>query len=85
MRLLRMKDVRRDRGLSQRALGERLGMVQARVAMIESGANILPRTAERIASALLCDVSDLIKPEESTITLKVSELPPELLATLTKK
>ena len=84
MRLMRLRDVRRDRGLSQRELAERVGTYQPRIAMIESGTNILPETAQKIASALLCDVSDLVQPEEPTITLKVSDLPPEILQLLSR-
>jgi DNA-binding Xre family transcriptional regulator len=82
MRLMRLRDVRRDRGLSQRELADRVGTYQPRIAMIESGTNILPETAEKIAKALLCDVSDLVKPEEPTVTLRLSDLPPGLLQTL---
>jgi transcriptional regulator with XRE-family HTH domain len=84
MRLMRLRDVRRDRGLSQRELGKRVGMHQPRIAMIESGTRIRPETAERIARGLLCDVADLVKPEEPTITLRLSEVPPQLLETLKK-
>jgi transcriptional regulator with XRE-family HTH domain len=82
MRLTRLRDVRRDRGLSQRELGERVGMHQPRIADIEGGIQIRPETAERIARGLLCDVSDLVKPEEPTITLKLSEVPPAMLELL---
>jgi len=85
MRLTRLREVRWDRGLSQRDLGSRVGVKQPRVGMIESGANVTRETAERYAKALLCDVNQLVEPTEPTITLKLSELPPELLATLTKK
>jgi transcriptional regulator with XRE-family HTH domain len=85
MRLMRLRDVRRNRGLSQRELADRVGTYQPRIAMIESGTNILPETAEKIARALLCDVSDLVQPEEPVITLRLSEIPPEMLATLTKR
>ena len=84
MRLMKLRDVRRNRGLSQRELAKRVGTYQPRIAMIESGTNILPETAHKIASALLCDVSDLVQPEEPTITLKVSDLPPGVLEMLTK-
>jgi transcriptional regulator with XRE-family HTH domain len=82
MRLMRLRDVRRDRGLSQRELGERVGMHQPRIAMIESGTQIRPETAERIAKGLHCDVADLIVPEEPTITLRLSEVPPQMLEML---
>ena len=85
MRLMRLRDVRRDRGLSQRELADRVGTFQPRIAMIESGTNIRQETAEKIARALLCDVSDLVQPDEPVITLRLSEIPPEMLATLTKK
>ncbi len=85
MRLDNLKAVRLSRNLSQRRLGERLGTTQGRVAMIEGGASVSPETADRYARALLCSVDDLVTPEEPTITLRVSEIPPELLATLTKK
>jgi transcriptional regulator with XRE-family HTH domain len=85
MRLKRLRDVRRDRGLSQRELANRIGSYQPHIALIEDGKNVLPETADRITRALLCDVSDLVKPEEPVLTLKLSEIPPELLATLTRK
>jgi transcriptional regulator with XRE-family HTH domain len=85
MYLMRMKDVRRSRGLTQRELANRLHTDQPRIAKIENGLSVPERTAQRIADALLCSVSDLVKPEEPTVTLKVSELPPEILQLLAKK
>jgi transcriptional regulator with XRE-family HTH domain len=82
MRLDRMKIMRRDRGLSQSELGARIGVLQPRVATIEGGASVTRETAEKIATALLCDVGDLVAPTEPTITLRLSEIPPELLALL---
>ena len=79
---MRLRDVRRDRGLSQRELGERVGMHQPRIAMIEAGIQIRRETAERLAKGLLCDVEDLVKPDEPTITLRLSEVPPEMLEML---
>jgi transcriptional regulator with XRE-family HTH domain len=84
MHLENLRNVRRSRNLSQSQLGSRIGVQQPRVAMIEGGANVTRETAERIAGALLCDVSDLVKADEPTITLKVSELPTGLLETLKK-
>jgi hypothetical protein len=40
------------------------------------------RVGEDIARALLCNVSDLVQPEEPTLTFKLSELNPEVLALL---
>jgi hypothetical protein len=42
------------------------------------------RVAEDIAHALLCNVSDLAQPEEPTLTFKLSELTPEVIALLKK-
>lgn len=80
----RMRSVRRSRGLSQESLGRRLGTTQGRIAVIEGGASITQETADRVASALMCSVSDLVQVEEPTLTFKVSELPPEVLALLKK-
>ncbi len=79
-----MRSVRRSRGLSQESLGRRLGTTQGRIAVIEGGASITQETADRVASALMCSVSDLVQVEEPTLTFKVSELPPEVLALLKK-
>ncbi len=84
MQLKKLRDVRRDRGLSQRELGERIGVNQPRISSIEWGTNVGRGTAERLAEALLCNVSDLVRPEEPTITLKVSDLPQNVLEMLTK-
>jgi transcriptional regulator with XRE-family HTH domain len=84
MRLENLRNIRHDRNLSQSQLGSRIGVQQPRVAMIEGGANVTRETAVRIAGALLCDVEDLVKPEEPTITLRLSEVPPEMLEMLQK-
>lgn len=84
LKIERLKDVRRDRGLSQRELGRRVGMNQPRVSSIETGLNVSPALAQRFADVLMCDVADLRTPEEPTLTFKVSELPAEVLALLRK-
>ena len=85
MRLDRMKNVRKARGLSQYQLADRLGRDQSYVSKIERGMTVPTRVAEDIAHALLCSVADLAQPEEPTLTFKLSELNPEVLALLTKK
>jgi len=40
------------------------------------------RTAQRIADVLLCNVADLAEAEEPTVTFKLSELTPEVMALL---
>jgi transcriptional regulator with XRE-family HTH domain len=85
MYLMRMKDVRKSRGLTQRELANRLHTDQPRIAKIENGLSVPERTAQRIAEVLLCNVADLMQPEEPTVTFKVSELSPEILQLLAKK
>ena len=85
MRLERMKDLRMDRGLTQTQLAARLGSNQSYVSKIERGMTVPTRVAERIANTLLCDVADLQMPDEPTLTFKVSELSPEILALLSKR
>jgi transcriptional regulator with XRE-family HTH domain len=84
MRLDRMKYMRKARGLSQYELAERLGRDQSYVSKIERGMTVPMRVAEDIAHALLCNVSDLAQPEEPTLTFKLSELTPEVIALLKK-
>jgi transcriptional regulator with XRE-family HTH domain len=85
MYLRRMKNVRKSRGLTQRELATRLHTDQPRIAKIENGLSVPERTAQRIADVLLCSVADLAEPDEPTVTLKLSELSPEVLALLTRK
>jgi transcriptional regulator with XRE-family HTH domain len=77
MYLRRMKNVRKSRGLTQRELATRLHTDQPRIAKIENGLSVPERTAQRIA--------DVAEPDEPTVTLKLSELSPEVLALLTRK
>jgi len=84
MKIENMKNIRKDRGLSQRELAKRTGMSQPRVSSIETGLNVSPMLAQRFADVLMCDVADLRTPEEPTLTFKVSELPAEVLALLKK-
>ena len=80
MHLDRLRDVRRERGLSQRELGERIGVLQARISSIEGGTNISRHTAERLARALSVGVDDLQKP-----LVRLDELHPEILDALTRR
>ncbi|MBA3790866.1 MAG: helix-turn-helix transcriptional regulator [Rubrobacter sp.] len=84
MRIERLASVRRDRGLTQAQLAERLGMQQPRISNMETGLSISRTLAERIAAELLCSVEDIKTPTEPTVTFKVSELPPQVLALLKK-
>lgn len=85
MRLDRMKKARKDAGLTQQQVGDRMGCAQTRITMIENGASVKPETAERVAAAIGCGIEDLIEPREPLLTLKLSELSSEQIAALTKK
>ena len=85
MQLSKMKAMRRAAGLSQEAVGKKMGTSQGRVTTIEGGASVRPETAERVATAIGCKVDDLIEPQEPVITLRLSELNPEQIAALTKR
>jgi transcriptional regulator with XRE-family HTH domain len=84
MRLERMKEVRRNRGLTQTELAERIGSNQSYVSKIERGMTVPERVGRQIANTLLCDVADLAEPQEPTLSFKLSELSPEVLSLLTK-
>lgn len=58
----RMRELRRDRGLTQEAFAERLGMLAPNYARIEQGRmNTTVDTLSRIARALGVDVIDLFR------------------------
>ena len=78
----RMRDFRKSRGLTQRELANRLHTDQPHIAKIENGLSVPESTAQRIADVLLCNVADLAEPEEPTVTFKLSELTPEVMALL---
>lgn len=59
MKIENMKNIRKDRGLSQRELAKRTGMSQPRVSNIETGLSVSPKLAQRFADVLMCDVADL--------------------------
>jgi transcriptional regulator with XRE-family HTH domain len=84
MQLMNLGDVRRSRGISQSDLGRRIGVRQARIASIEGGTSVSRETAEKLAGALVCGVEDLVRANEPTITLKLSDVSPEVLALLKK-
>jgi len=64
---LNIKNRRKQQGLLQRELSEATGITQQKISLLEIGGNLNPglNTLERIASALNCDVVDLILETES--------------------
>ena len=85
MKIERLGEVRRSRGLTQDEFSRRVGInSQSRVSSIKRGLHVSPELAQRCADVLMCNVSDLVQPEEPTLTFKLSELNPEVLALLRK-
>jgi hypothetical protein len=41
--------------------------------------------AEKLAKALLCDVGNLMRPDEPVITLRLSDVPPEMPQAIGKR
>ncbi len=85
MQLTNMKRERTRAGLTQEAVGKRMGTTQGRITTIEGGASVRPETAERVAAAIGCAVADLVEAREPVLTFRLSELSPEQIAVLTKK
>ena len=80
MKIERLREVRKSRGLTQDEFSRRVGInSQPRVSSIERGLHVSPELAQRCADVLMCDVADLRTPEEPTVTLRLSELTPEML------
>ena len=79
MKIERLAEVRKSRGLTQDDLGRRMGInSQSRVSSIERGLHVSPELAQRCADVLLCNVADLVQPEEPVLQIKLSDLPDEL-------
>jgi transcriptional regulator with XRE-family HTH domain len=85
VQLTNLREVRRDRGLSQSELGKRVGVSQGRIASIEGGTSIGEANAKKLAKALLCDVHDLMHPDEPVLQIRLSDVPPELRSHLIKQ
>jgi transcriptional regulator with XRE-family HTH domain len=57
----RIKEVRKQKGITQKELASRLGVVPSAISQFESGdGNMKIETLEKIAVALGCEFSDLI-------------------------
>ncbi len=78
MQLTNMKRERTRANLRQVDVAERMGTTQGRITTVECGASVRESTAKSVADAIGCDVRDLVEDREPTITLRLSELPPEL-------
>ena len=82
MKLLNMRNVRKERGISQTSLAKKIGTGQTFLSSIENGLPTTEATAKRIADGLGCEIADLIEP---TVTLRLSEIPPRLLTALQRQ
>lgn len=61
----KIKETRKSKGLTQKQLGDRLGVSASAVSQFESeNANIKTDTLEKIAAALECDLFELISFED---------------------
>jgi transcriptional regulator with XRE-family HTH domain len=80
-----MREVRRRAGITQTSLARKIGTTQGYIGQIERGLDAPPTMANRIAAGLGVGVQELAGRDEATITLKLSDLSPEILAALTKQ
>ena len=70
MKLLRLKDWRERRGLSQKALSDKSGVARDGISHYENGSREAhPSTAKKLADALEVEVKDLIKGDRVEIEL----------------
>lgn len=71
----RIREVRKEKHLSQCELGARIGMSQNAIFTFESGrANLKYETLKKIADALDCQVSDLVDDDPRTGTMSDAEI-----------
>lgn len=61
----RIKEIRKQKGLTQKQLGEKCGMYESQIRKYENGkANPKIETLQKIATALECNLSDLMDSDE---------------------
>ncbi len=61
----RIKEIRKQKGLTQKQLGDLCGMADSAIRRYENGkANPKIETLQKIATALKCDLSDLMDADE---------------------
>lgn len=61
----RIKEIRKQKGLTQKQLGEKCGMYESQIRKYENGkANPKIETLQKIATALKCNLSDLMDADE---------------------
>src|SRR5215217_5433892 len=93
MQLPRLKEWRESRGLLQKELASEAGLSEFTINRIETGDNIRPNTARKVADALGVEVADLIEsppvplagaPQESGLLDKATlrRLPPSAVTIL---
>lgn len=70
---IKIKNLRRSRGISQAKLAEKSGLSQAAISMIEKGMKSPTLTTlEKIAQALGVSVSDLLEDDEKLLSLNMA-------------
>lgn len=80
-----IKNLRKAAGLTQKQLGEKLGISFQSIAQWETGKRI-PKieTLRKIAAALNCDISEIDESFINSSTVKAQELPHDALVALYK-
>jgi transcriptional regulator with XRE-family HTH domain len=85
MRLDHLYERRTARGWSQYDLADVSGVPQPTISRAENGLRVSRRTALLLAGALGVDVDSLSIGEQPTITLRVADVPPELMDALSRR
>ena len=85
MRLDHLYERRTARGWSQYDLADVSGVPQPTISRAENGLRVSRRTALLLAGALGVDVDSLSMGEQPTITLRVSDVPTELMEALSRR
>jgi transcriptional regulator with XRE-family HTH domain len=85
LKLDHLYEQRTARGWSQYDLADVSGVPQPTISRAENGLRVSRRTALLLAGALGVDVDSLSIGEQPTITLRVSDVPPELMEALSRR
>lgn len=61
MNKTKLRTIREQKGLTQKELAERAGVVQSLISMVESGtANFSIKVAKRVCAVLGCKIDDIL-------------------------
>lgn len=85
LKLDHLYERRTARGWSQYDLADVSGIPQPTISRAENGLRVSRRTALLLAGALGVDVNALSMDEQPTITLRIADVPPELMEALSRR